>query len=297
LKIAACLGVKDEVELIRAAVDHLRSIGVDHIIASDANSTDGTEVILAEMAKGPGFEVALFEDLHATDATEEAATAYIFARARAIGADWLLFCDADEFALPKTGQLRDVAALAGADALIIPRYNLPLLQSGLRLPQSGPKSQPQNILVYAPDEAGIATQSRVRTNNDAPWIAAIPSPKLMVRPDRIRSTAEAHHNIIAADGERVTTAVPKDLFIAHAPFSTVGRFARKIANIRILVEANGDQWGPNSAWHWKRWLENVDHRGGGAAELARNLVTPSELAELRRLGIIKTAVEVWDRAT
>jgi hypothetical protein len=40
------LGVKDEVELIAASVTHLRSIGVDLIIAFDEGSTDGTLEIL-----------------------------------------------------------------------------------------------------------------------------------------------------------------------------------------------------------------------------------------------------------
>ena len=295
MKIAACLGVKDEVDLVRAAIDHLRAIGVDHIIASDAHSTDGTEVILADFARGPGFEVAAFDDLTMDAAEEEAATADIFDRARAAGADWLLFCDADEFYLPRGGRLRDVAALARADALIVPRYNVPLLDGGPRLPHGPAALWADQVLVYAPDGDRSQTQLRVRQDGAAPWIASVPGPKLMARTATVSSTAEAHHDIVARDGGKVITAVPADLFIAHVPFSTASRFDRKVQNIRTVVAANGTAWGPDSAWHWRRWLDNVDSRGGVAGEMARNLVTAAELAELRRLGVVKSARQVWDR--
>lgn len=45
-KIAAYVGIFDEAELIRSVIDHLRSIGIDLIIAFDSYSTDGTAEIL-----------------------------------------------------------------------------------------------------------------------------------------------------------------------------------------------------------------------------------------------------------
>ena len=46
LRIAAILGVKDEVELIEGTIAHLRAIGVELIVVWDVNSTDGTQDIL-----------------------------------------------------------------------------------------------------------------------------------------------------------------------------------------------------------------------------------------------------------
>ena len=206
-----------------------------------------------------------------------------------------MFCDADEFYLPRGGRLRDLAALARADALIVPRYNVPLLDGGPRLPHGPAALWADQVLVYAPDEDRSQTQMRVRQDGAAPWIASVPGPKLMARTATVSSTAEAHHDIVARDGGKVITAVPADLFIAHVPFSTASRFDRKVQNIRTVVAANGTAWGPDSAWHWRRWLDNVDSRGGVAGEMARNLVTSAELAELRRLGVVKSARQVWDR--
>ena len=295
MKIAACLGIKDEVELVARAIAHLRAIGVDHIIASDAHSADGTEVILSRMVGQPGFELTHFDDVNMDGPGEEAATHETFARARAAGADWLLFCDADEFPMPRSGNLRDVAALARADALIISRFNVPLVATGAQLRFVGTALDPGALLLYAPDKAQPETQSRVRNNRDAAWIAAIPAPKMMARTARISSTAEAQHNIAAADAGQVTTEVPDDLFIAHVPFSTQSRFARKMANIQMLVEATGTSWGPEAAWHWRRWLKNIEENGGIAGEMARNLITAEELAEMQRSAVIKSAAQVWGR--
>jgi hypothetical protein len=296
VKIAACLGVKDEVSLVRAAIDHLRAIGVDHIIASDAYSTDGTEVILAEFAKGPDFDLTHFDDRATAATDEEAVTIEMFDRSRAVGADWLLFCDADEFPMPRGGSLRGVAGLSTADALIVPRFNVPLLPTGPTLPLGALHLRPEDLLVYAPDENRASTQSRVRQDNTKPWIASVPGPKVMARTSTIKTLAEGHHNIVAADGGAVITQVPADLFIAHLPFSTVERFAHKVANIRAVVEATGETWGPDSAWHWHRWLKNIDEMGGVAGEMERNTISPTLLAELRQSGVVRSAPEVWDHS-
>ena len=295
MKIAACLGIKDEVELVERAIAHLRAIGVDHIIASDAHSADGTEVILSRMVGQPGFELTHFDDVNMDAAGEEAATQEIFAKARAAGADWLLFCDADEFPMPRSGNLRDVAALARADALIISRFNVPLVATGAQLRFVGTALDPGALLLYAPDKVRRETQKRVRNDSDAAWIAAIPAPKMMARTAKISSTAEGQHNIAAADAGQVTTEVPDDLFIAHVPFSTQSRFARKMANIQIALDGTGASWGPDSAWHWRRWLKNIEENGGIAGEMARNLITAEESTEMRRSGVIKSAAQVWGR--
>ena len=56
LRIAAYLGVKDEVELIERSIEHLRAIGVDYIMACDMSSTDGTAELL-EKYRAPDFSI------------------------------------------------------------------------------------------------------------------------------------------------------------------------------------------------------------------------------------------------
>ncbi len=290
MKIAACLGVKDEIELIRPVIAHLRRIGVDHIFASDAGSTDGTESVLAELARNGGLDHLPFDDRTLTAADEDALTEDIMARARAIGADWLMFVDADEFPLPRGGRLDLLPGLEHADVLVVPRYNVVVRASGAAFALNDPFTAPEAILVHLPAENRHAVTARLRADPEAAWIMGLPAPKVMVRPDRVHTTAEGHHN---AGGDDLRTATPQGFFIAHLPFTTTTRFARKIDNIRRSIAATGTDWPQDSAWHWRRWLDNVDNRGGIAGEMARNLVTEAQLALLRDAGLVRSAVDLW----
>ncbi len=289
--IAACLGVKDEVDLIGPAIAHLRRIGVSHIFASDAGSTDGTETILAKMARSGDLDHLPFDDRSLDAAGEEALTRDITDRARRRGADWLIFVDADEFPLPRGGRLDRLPALARADVLVVPRYNVVVRAGGAAIPLPDPFAVPGAILLHTPSENRHAVTARLRADPEAAWVMGLPAPKVMLRPDRVHGTAEGHHDAGSEPGLRRETA--EGLVIAHLPFTTEARFARKIDNIRALVAASGAEWGPDSAWHWRRWLDNVDRRGGVAGEMARNLVTEAQLAELRAAGLVSAAPELW----
>ena len=295
MKIAAYVGSKDEAELIRPMLANLRDIGVDHIIASDAGSQDGTAEILMDFARVPGFDYMPYDDMNLDPDHEVRATQDIITRAEQAGAEWLLFLDADEFPLPKGGLLRDVAGLHTADALVIDRYNVPLLASGPAIDLPLGATSRADVLLYAPSEARPVTQSRVRGDADAPWIAAIPAPKLMMRLNRGLFPREGQHGVTAPDGTTPVVSTPRDLIIAHVPFSTAARFARKMANVEAIYTATGHHWGPDSAWHWRRWMDNIAERGGVSGEIARNRVTAEELAALRQAGVVRSAAEVWGR--
>lgn len=297
MKIAAFIGMKDEIELVRDAIDHLRRIGVDHIIASDGGSRDGTaevlEALVAE-AGGEGIELMPYDDRDPE--TDRSIAEQALARARAAGADWLLFCDADEFWLPASGRLRDCLALAAeaaeVDVLNVARYNVPLLEAGPALPLPALPARYGALLLYAPDEDLQSRYARLMADSEASWIASVPIGKIMVRPDRVAGVGEGGHRALAAAGARLREVTPDDLLIAHMPFSTEARFARKVANIAAAVEASGDSWDPGSAWHWRRWLETVAAEGGVAAEMARNRIDPAELDRLRTRGVVRAAADL-----
>ncbi|WP_372886500.1 glycosyltransferase family 2 protein [Shimia sp.] len=293
MKIAALIGMKDEIELVRDAIDHLRRIGVDHIIASDGGSRDGTaevlEALVAE-AGGEGIELMPYDDRDPE--TDRRIGEEALARARAAGADWLLFCDADEFWLPATGRLRDCLALAEADVLNVARYNVPLLEDGPALPLPVSPAAYHQVLLYAPDEDVRARYMRLREDSEAAWIASVPIGKIMVRPQRVAGAGDGGHRAVAAAGVTLRETRPADLVIAHVPFSTAARFARKVANIAAVVAASGDSWDEGSAWHWRRWLDSVSGPGGIAAEMARNRIDRAELDRLRAGGVVRSAADL-----
>ena len=130
MTIAALVGVKDEVELIDLAVDHLRLIGVDRIIACDFHSTDGTAAILDRRAQEGELEVVRMSD----SVSQEDWSRQALALAAATGAEWVTFLDADELPVPASGSLRDTVDRARADVLTVDRYNVALAPSGPLIP-------------------------------------------------------------------------------------------------------------------------------------------------------------------
>ena len=99
MRIGAVLGVKDEVELIDDCVAHLRAIGVDHVVAVDGGSNDGSLERLERHAS-ERFLVRHYDDL---DPDLDAWERVHLAAARAGDTDWTVFLDVDEFWIPAAG--------------------------------------------------------------------------------------------------------------------------------------------------------------------------------------------------
>jgi glycosyltransferase involved in cell wall biosynthesis len=70
-RIAAFLGVKNEVEIIEQSIAHLRSIGVDHIMVCDMSSTDGTAEILQKYRSDNFSVLTLSEEAWDTPVVEQ----------------------------------------------------------------------------------------------------------------------------------------------------------------------------------------------------------------------------------
>jgi hypothetical protein len=290
MKFAAFLGVKDEIELVAATIDHLRAIGVDLIIAWDANSTDGTRLLL-QQRQSDNFWLTQFDDRDpdidgwygmASQAANEVA---------AIGIDWRLFLDADEFWIPATGQLKDCTALESSDVLVVDRFNVPLVENGpaISFPPV-PRTYDKLLLITAPIEN---FRAYLRNNPDAPWIRGVPVPKVMARPELIGSLSPGFHDVVPANDKPLRRVKPGDLLIAHVPFSTQTRFAQKIRNIRNFVEVHDQYLGADLAWHWRRWMSLAD-REGIEREFTRSTFDSGAICELRSLGVVRSAAEIFE---
>ena len=286
IRIAAVLGVKDEAELIETTVTHLRDIGVDTIIACDMGSTDGTLAVLEQYSSGDDF---LILQLNEQTTTEEWSRASL-ELARKANVDWVVFVDADEYLLPATGQLRDCEALVDADVLVIDAFNVPVGPRGPLMPNRlDPDNYDEVTLIV---DGFPASRSYFLENPTAPLIRMMWPPKVMVRPELIVRMTDGAHSVVPVEGASLRSVRPADLLIAHLPFSTRSRFARKIDNIRRVFEIHGEYMGPDLGWHWRRWLDLAD-RGRLGEEFDRNVFDAEMIAMLRVDGAVNTARQVF----
>ena len=284
MRIVARLGVLDEVELIGAAIAHLKAIGVDLVIACDRGSTDGTQDVLERHAA----QGDVWHHVMSNRSDPDDWAAQTLRLIRSADADWVIFLDADEFPLPSSGSLRDCASLHDADVLEVDRFNV---ASGGDAPVSaatfGRDRYATLALIAEPIDDFWAHLER---HPDTPWVMQRPYRKLMVRPAVIEKIELGGHEVAVRPGRSVRRVTPPDLIAAHVPFTTRSRFLRKVANLRVLLDEHGATLPPTAARHWRRWA--TQDPAALDAEFERMGLGAAELAELRARGIVRPASEI-----
>lgn len=268
MRFVACLGVKDEIELIGAAVNHLRRIGVELIIVIDAGSTDGTLDVLAEEEKRGDIWLH-----HVEDERDSLGPQRDIMLTRATGAEWALFPDNDEFYLPRGGSLHDLDELDSADILVVETYDTAISRGdGQAGPERWTPEAYDEILLY---DHGPQVDR---------W------PKIMARPEAIVDMIDGHHAATPAPGHEWREVIANDVLIAHLPFTTLARFQRKVANIRRYHERYPD-WFDGLGSQWLEWLHADDE--GRTPEVFESIVLDAdEAASLKLSGSIRSAAEL-----
>jgi hypothetical protein len=118
-------------------------------------------------------------------------------------------------------------------------------------------------------------------------------PKVAARVACVGHMHDGGHGVDGV-GESLRRAVANDLLIAHLPFTTLERFARKVANIRRVFAVHDGYFGRDLAWHWRRWLA-LDTPAAIADEFRRQCFDEAQRALLRDAGALHTAREMFQR--
>jgi glycosyltransferase involved in cell wall biosynthesis len=286
MSIAAVLGVKDEVDLMAASIAHLRRIGVEQIIVSDYGSTDGTlDVLEAQRRFG---DVSVMHVNPAAIIDYRIWSARELALAKRTGADWVVFLDVDEFWIPASGSLRECQHLTEADVLVVERFNVVLTSQRLLMPGDLAPANYGDLQLFT--RRADHFRAYVEAHPEVPFITVMPGPKIMARPWAIEAVAPGHHGADAS-GPHVRRIAATDLLIAHVPFSTAGRFARKLENIRAEIVQHPAYFSGELAWHWSRWAQMIAP-GEVEQEFARQVLADGTLELLRRAGSVRSAAEI-----
>jgi hypothetical protein len=285
--VAANIGVIDEVELIERHLRHLQAIGVDRIVVTDTGSTDGTVEILQAFADR-GEIVLLRVGREHPDALQFANRMLRYTLDE-IRPDWILFGDADEFHVPRTGSLRETLDAATADVLGVPRFNVPVCATGPLWPADlGPAHHAglQLIVRQIADPQG-----RLQADPRTPWIMGRILPKVIARADAVRAGIRmGGHRPLPQGGPAPMPAQTTEVLIAHLAISGRERFLRKLDNIRLLFASVEDRFPPSEAWHWRRWLRLAE-QGRAGEEYERQVFDGATLTALQAAGTVMSAAE------
>lgn len=283
-RVAALVGVKDEIKLIGHCIEHLRRIGVASIIVIDVNSTDGTREFLSRN-EGDDLRVVDVPEGISNDEWLRVSRELV----RGCNAEWAMQIDADEFPLPLDGDISNLLDGVEADVLAVPRYNVVLGPGGVQMPMPPVPEVYGQVDLYVERDPKLRGQLAVDPTRY--WLPFVPIPKVIVRAALDLELRVGGHGVVNPPDAVIRRETAGDLLIAHVAISDYARFHRKVANIRETFRLMGGDVPPKFAWHWRRWAE-MDERGELWEEFTRSHLSEADIARQRAAGVIRSAADM-----
>ena len=263
--------IKDEADIIAQNIHVHAELGVDSFVVMDNGSTDGTTEIIRELGKT--YPITLIErptlDYQQSNWKTEMAR---IARKK-YGADWTIANDADEFWIPRHGNLKTPLTSTGS-VIYCERRNI--LYGWDAFEQAAPFFT-QNHTVNFP----ILTQKGigVETDKRSAMLGKI-SGKVMVRSLGLLRVKGGNHRAWHAWGWLNQKNCP-DITVYHYPIRSRKKFEENIAHRARLLEKGVTKMGG----HYRRWVR-LKNEGLLDKELKRLVLTPEYLDVLTDLGVI-----------
>ena len=290
--IVLLISVRDEAQFIHANIQHHLKIGIDRFVITEICSSDGTREILHKYEKDPRFHITYLDD---QDPRKYAWKRVMVDIAKKhFGATWIISMDADEFLLPKSGDLKkELESLSGYGCKVN-RYNVALsgqiaFQDYYRI------NSLFNASVVA--KTNPNTKTYLQKGKPYPWILGPIDSKVIAKANYVEGFAPGGHEIVNSAGHERFETIADNLIILHFPFTTYKRFRNKVSNIagfeKLMREVNSDH--PEAGWQWYRWVR-VFEQGEDAlkAEFDRQIIGQKQLNNKKRNGTIRKARSIFN---
>jgi hypothetical protein len=271
-KVVLAINVLDSADTLRECVEWHLAANVDFIVASDMGSTDGSQDILADLARSGALRWSSQprRNIDGYDPLTELAR---IARDR-FEADWIILLDADEFLCLTGGSLHGIAQTANQhdiSALTIPRFNM----TGAP-PESGQHClEILNLRIDRP--SAVSFETKISGDLQVPQVFASIAPKVIVRASKFVEYGPGAHAAVTSSGNAHRSA---ELKILHYPFRSFSEYERKVENIAAFMAANS-HLPPSWGWHWRRFI-SIRNAGQLKAEYDNQFVLPARAHELIR---------------
>ena len=271
MKLAMNYLIKNEVDIILDNIKVHSQLGADCFVIIDNGSTDGTRELLDSVKDQYEMIVIdrpLLDYQQSNWKTEMAKTA-----ARKLGADWSIANDADEFWIPKDGNLKTEMVSSGS-ILECPRYNILFdreafdaeapyytqtnrVQYPINYPKGIQCAQPNLSIMMGNIHGKVAVRSRgllrVKGGNHRAWHAL----------------------------GWLNSKKSENIDIYHYPIRSKAKFIQNIENRKALLDAGVSKMGD----HYRRWVA-MSQDGSIEAELDRLTVTEKSRDTLFGLGVL-----------
>ncbi|UOM37306.1 hypothetical protein [Acuticoccus sp. I52.16.1] len=274
--LVSIVAVKDDLEVTGPAVRNRLAVGFDRVVVVMVEPSAAMRALapaLERIGAEGAVRVVVMERLDAADdflsfAAEPMRT--ILAETRP---DWLLISDADEFVLTARPDLHTLPELAGEEPLNLPRYNYARQRGESSAAMLERLAARTAVPLVAEREHAVVDG---RLDPARRWSEHRISPRPIFRPRAAVRFDVGAHRLVGADGTLRKAVMAKGLLLAHLPFTTYERFARKVENVRAHL-ADLPEVHARTAAHWKHWVECLE-AGRLEDEFAREAYAADEFA-------------------
>lgn len=226
MKVILTLLVRDEADIVRQNIRYHLSRGIDHIIATDNLSVDGTKEILLEYQRQGVLE--LIEEKNDDYSQARWVTRMARLAAQKYRADWVINSDCDEFWWPESGTIQETLE------------SFPTTTLGVQVARSN--------FVPIEDESHhplrrMIVRERFSTNGKGKALR----PKIIHRGMADVKVSQGNHKLLFPEG--VVPTSTNRIIILHYPLRTFQQMQNKIALGGAAYERNmetterqGDVW-------------------------------------------------------
>ncbi|MEO1222939.1 MAG: glycosyltransferase family 2 protein [Pseudomonadota bacterium] len=269
------LAVRDGADLVRQNMNFHLARGIDHVVAIDNGSVDGTRDILGDYEK-LGVATVIDEPSRKLDIATWVTNAAKLARDR-LGADWVLCNDIDEFWMCPSGTIKDRLASTDADVLVCQRKNMVYAYD------EEEETHFYERMIYRIDRPlpVPVLNNFYEDPLPAPYFYLALPPKILVKTQGLSSVAMGNHS---ATFDQKAKQVPSDIIVYHFPVRSVAQFEQKVVHGGEARER--DKSLPKStSWHWRRWYRLFREHGPGVA-IADALPSAQRLARDIASGVV-----------
>lgn len=265
---------RDEVDVIDYNIKFHLSNGVDYIIATDNGSIDGTRDILLKYQK-KGVLYLIDEKTH-NHAQSQWVNRMAKIACEKYKADYVFHCDADEFWMPKYGDLKKEIMHSDVDVMKVDIINVL------------PKDEEFNdffaqSFMYAVTKPLFTNDLKADSEKNNIYLFKYPSKVMLKNHKGFLPVGEGNHDIIEI--KNVKRGVSDNVKIYHFPLRGKEHFFRKVKQGGSALENNKDL-SENVGWHWRIWYESYKN-GTLEDEYKKLLLSKDQINQMKKGGMIE----------
>ncbi len=274
VKLVMTLLVRNEKDIVRDNIEFHFGSGVDLIIATDNNSTDGTLEILKEYeSKGV---LHLIQEPSTTFNQSKWVNRMADLAVREYAANIVFHSDGDEFWMPKSGNLKtELTANPVVDVLKVVTRNIILEDLG------GQERYPENATFIVKN---VSKGPKIKKISNNRYLTKTHRKVMFKTPAISLYVGEGNHRV-NDDEFKLVQSQSTDITIYHFPSRGKDQFYQKVIeggeSLKRTSDINSSVGG-----HWRKWYEAYE-RGELDVEYASMVLEQDAAEKLDELNVIE----------